>query len=255
MICIDSVNGIYVTTKESHGMRLPIHVQKSSVLKYFACEVQACTDFMSIAANNGNPGKECFHLERTRTATSYSPPTALRNESLQEMQEKGLCSKSRLEECTAVNQQACSEDIDCVFPIFWGEHSLSERHVYFSVYTGQKDNWCKFERTVCTFDSKTGKWHCPCRGKKNRISCVHRYLSMWWLFQEHPQLLQSVVDTSNEDIEDVEEMISAADDDHQHSRSSVIMETNYFWSSKRIPEDLPVDLITSEKPVWQAVLA
>ncbi len=44
-------------------------------------------------------------------------------------------------------------------------------------------------------------------------------------------------------------MISAADDVHQHSRSSVIMETNYFWSSKRIPEDLPVDLITSEKPV------
>ncbi len=159
MICIDSVNGIYVTTKESHGMRLPIQVQKSSVLKYFACEVQACTDFMSIAANSGNPGKECFHLERTRTATSYSPPTALCNESLQEMQEKGLCSKSRLEECTAVNQQACSEDIDCVFPIFWGEHGLSERYVYFSVYTGQKDNWCKFERTVCTFDSKTGTAH------------------------------------------------------------------------------------------------
>ncbi|XP_016402574.1 uncharacterized protein LOC107735388, partial [Sinocyclocheilus rhinocerous] len=176
---------------------------------------------MSIAANSGNPGKECFHLERTRTATSYSPPPALRNESLQEMQEKGLCSKSRLEECTAVNQQAYSEDIDCVFPIFWGEHGLSERYIYFSVYTGQKDNWCKFGRTVCTFDSKT----------------------------EHPQLLQNAVDTSNEDIEDVEEMISAADDVHQHSRSSIIMETNYFWSSKRIPEDLPVDLTTAEKPV------
>ncbi|XP_016300957.1 uncharacterized protein LOC107657414 [Sinocyclocheilus anshuiensis] len=44
-------------------------------------------------------------------------------------------------------------------------------------------------------------------------------------------------------------MISAADDVHQHSRSSIIMETNYFWSSKRIPEELPVDLTTAEKPV------
>ncbi len=93
---------------------------------------------MSIAANSGNPGKECFHLERTRTATSYSPPTALHNESLQEMQEKGLCSKSRLEECTAVNQQACSEDIDCVFPIF-GVNTVFLSDMYtFLCITGQK---------------------------------------------------------------------------------------------------------------------
>jgi len=80
-------------------VRLPIHVQKSSVIKYFACEVESCMDFMGIAANSGNPGKECFHLERTRTATSYSPPEALCNESLQEMIEKGLISKTRQEEC------------------------------------------------------------------------------------------------------------------------------------------------------------
>lgn len=86
MLCIDSLNGIYVTTKEFHGVRLPIHVQKSSVMKYFACEVESCMDFMSIAANSGNPGKECFHLERTKTATSYSPPEALCNEFLQEIE-------------------------------------------------------------------------------------------------------------------------------------------------------------------------
>lgn len=60
------------------------------------------------------------------------------------------------------------------------------------------------------------------------------------------------MDTSNEEIEDVKEMISAPDDIHhhfKHSHSGIITQTNYFWSSKRIPEDLPVDLTTTEKPI------
>ncbi|CAM4570963.1 unnamed protein product [Leuciscus chuanchicus] len=168
------------------------------------------------------------------------------------MLEKGQISKPRQEECTSLNRKACSEDVDTVFPIFWGEQGLSERYIYFSVYTGQKDNWCRLGRTICTFDSKTGKWHCRCRGTKYRISCAHRYLSMWWLFQEHPQLLQNAVDNSNEELEDMEENFSATDDIHQHSENShsgIITQTNYFWSSKRIPEDLPVDLTTEVKPI------
>lgn len=46
--------------------------------------------------------------------------------------------------------------------------------------------------------------------------------------------------------------ISATDDIHQHSENShsgIITQTNYFLSSKRIPEDLPVDLTTEEKPI------
>lgn len=218
-------------------------------MKCFGCEVETCMDYMSIAANSGNPEKECFHLERVKTATSYSTSAALRTESSQEMLEKGLFSKSRQEECTALNNKAGSEDVDCVFPIFWGEHGLSERYLYFSVYTGQKDNWCRFGRTVCTFDTTTGKWHCRCRGTKHRRGCVHRYLCMWWLFQQHPQLLQNAVDTSNEEIEDIEEKIVGPDDIHQHfdqSHSAIITQTNYLWRSKRIPEDLPTSLTTEE---------
>lgn len=60
------------------------------------------------------------------------------------------------------------------------------------------------------------------------------------------------MDTSNEETEDVKEMISAPDDIHhhsEHSHSGIITQTNYFWSSIRIPEDLPVDLTTTEKSI------
>ncbi|CAM4298492.1 unnamed protein product [Leuciscus chuanchicus] len=252
MMCIDPKNGLYVTTKHSHGIRLPIHVQKCLPARLYDCEVDECRDFMSIAAQSGNPGKECYHLERTRKALSYIPPPILKNESVNEMVEKGLISTSRQEECVALHQRAYSEEVDCVFPIFWGEHSLSDRYVFFSVYTGEKDNWCRFGRTISTFDTKSGKWHCKCIGSKNRISCLHRYLSMWWLFQEHPNLAKNAVDTSNEDIEDIEEMVSGNLGMHyqpEFTHSSVIIMTNYLWNCKRIPEDLPLDLTKTEKPV------
>lgn len=99
--------------------------------------------------------------------------------------------------------------------------------------------------------TQSGKWHCQCRGTKNRQSCVHRYISMWWIFQERPQLAQNAIETNAEEIE---EMVMETEDtgDSNHSEktcTSVITMTNYFWNSKRIPEQLPHDLSTTEKPL------
>ncbi|ROL42300.1 hypothetical protein DPX16_8179 [Anabarilius grahami] len=155
---------------------------------------------MSIAAQSGNPGKEYYHLERTRKAHAYVPPAALKNYSVNEMVEKGLISTCRQEECMTVYQRANSEEVDCVFPIFWGEHSLSDRYIFFSVYTGEKDSW----------------------------------------------------NASNEDIEDIEEMVSGnlgMPYQPEYTHSSLITMTNYLWNFKRIPEDLPPDLTKTEKPV------
>ncbi|XP_050987564.1 uncharacterized protein LOC127178630, partial [Labeo rohita] len=156
MMCIDTKNGLYVTTNHSHGVRLPIHVQKCLPARLYDCEVDECRDFMSIAAQSGNPGKECYHLERTRKAHVYIPPPALNTESLNDTVKKGIMSTSRQEECMALYQRANADEADSVFPVFWGEHSLSDRYIFFSVYTGEKDNWCKFGRTISTFDTKSG---------------------------------------------------------------------------------------------------
>lgn len=146
--------------------------------------------------------------------------------------------------------KASEEEVDCVFPIFWGEYGLSETYIYFSVFTNLTDNWCRLGRTIVTFDKTYGKWHCQCRGTKNRLSCVHRYLCMWWIFQERTEYLQN--DVTPEEIEDLEEQAQEIIDETQptnESSSGVMKMTEYFLKCKRIPENLQQDLITTEMPI------
>jgi len=35
-------------------------------------------------------------------------------------------------------------------------------HIYFSVFTNLKDNWCQLRRTIVTFNTMSGRWHCQC---------------------------------------------------------------------------------------------
>ncbi|XP_055023112.2 uncharacterized protein [Misgurnus anguillicaudatus] len=249
MWCIDPKNGLYITTKNSHGVRLPIHTQKCIPERKYDCEVEECRDFMNIAAQGGDPGKECLHLERTRNSLPYITPAVLCNESINEVVDKGIVSSSRREECISLFQRAQSEEVDCLLPIFLGKHGLSERYIYFSVFTGEKDNWCRFGRTISTFDTKLGKWHCQCVVAKIRSSCVHRCISMWWLFQERRHLVKNAM---GEDFEDIEESISGNVGTEHHleyTQSSVIAMTNYLWNSKRIPEELPLELTKTEMPI------
>ncbi|XP_072563139.1 uncharacterized protein [Paramormyrops kingsleyae] len=251
IICIDAKNGIFVTPKDPHGPRVPVHVCKSVLSQTISCELPICKDFMAIALKSGNPGMECQHLVRTNKALAYTPPPPLAETSIQLMSDRGLISRTAQKECLDMNAKAHSEGIDCVFPVFWDETSISERFMYFSVFTNKKDNWCKFSRTRVTFDSQSGKWHCQCRVKR-RASCTHRYLSMWYMFQEHPHFLKSTANVHLEDTDDVEEIVSETEEPHRQCAeryADVIKMTEYLWTHKKIPEDLPHELITKEKPL------
>ncbi|XP_066542855.1 uncharacterized protein [Hoplias malabaricus] len=219
MICVDAKNGIYVTPKDLQGAKLPIHVCKSLVSQSFLCELETCREFMTMASQNGNPGKECYHLERTRNAQCYSPPPPMCNFSLQDMAEKGIISKLKQQECMTLHAKACLEEVDCVFPIFWEEPGAPERYFYFSVYSDQNDTWCKFGRTLVTLDTSLGKWHWHCQCTQQ--SCVHQHISMWWIFQERPCWRKHIVSNSEliEAVEtkeiELEEMLQI-----QHSESA-----------------------------------
>ncbi|XP_049341268.1 uncharacterized protein LOC103037290 isoform X1 [Astyanax mexicanus] len=212
MLCVDAKNGIYVTPKDSEGTSIPIHICKSLVAQSFLCELDSCREFMSMAAQSGNPGKECFHLERTKNARCYSPPPPLCNASLEEMAEKGILSKSRKDECMALVSRAFMEEVDCVFPVFWEENG-PERFVYFSVFADQNEVWCTFGRTCVTLDTKFGKWHCQCPDANNaQYSCIHQHLCMWWVFQERPCWRQSATVNRMVEMEGIPAKIMKTDD-------------------------------------------
>ncbi|XP_052009945.1 uncharacterized protein LOC127662694 [Xyrauchen texanus] len=252
MLCIDKKNALYVTPKELHGPRVPVHVKKSLLLGQIYCESDICRDMAKIAAQSGHPGTECHHLRRTISAQRYIPPQTINSASLEQMLDKGLISKSRAQECKDLHLKASEEEVDCVVPIFWGEYGLSQTYIYFSVFTNLKDNWCQLGRTIVTFDTMSGRWHCQCRGSKHRVSCVHRHVCMWWIFQERPSLLREHSNASPEEIEDLEEKDQERDDESKPSNetaSAVIKITEYFLRCKRIPENLPQDLILTEMTI------
>ncbi|XP_067227090.1 uncharacterized protein [Chanodichthys erythropterus] len=255
MLCIDEKNAIYVTPKELHGPRVPIHIIKSLLLGKLYCESEICRDMAKIAARSGHPGTECHHLQRTNSAQRYIPPPPLNTTSLDQMLNKGLMSKLRVEESKDLLLKACEEEVDCVFPIFWGEYGLAQTYIYFSVFTNLKDNWCQLGRTIVTFDTHSGKWHCPCRGSKPRLSCVHRCVCMWWVFQEHPSWLKDNSIASPEEIEDIEENEEDRDDDRKPSNetaSAVIKMTEYLMRCKKIPETLPQESTVREMVIPQS---
>ena len=72
ILCIDSINGIYITPKFSEGPIIPIHVVKSTQIPIIACEVDTCEQVMRMGASSGNPGKECESVAIFQTSSPAS---------------------------------------------------------------------------------------------------------------------------------------------------------------------------------------
>lgn len=252
MICVDAMNGIYVTQKYNHSPVFPIHVIKSTNPPNIDCEVEKCRRFMKIAWSSGNPGKECAHLERTKNAKPYIKPAELQCTTLQDMLSKGLMSSEWGAKCQELNNTAITHGVDSVFPIFFIDEGYSARWYFFSVFTNLTDNWCQFRRTRVTFDSVVGRWNCQCQGNRRSHRCIHRMMGMWWLFQESPGIIVATSDTQAEDIDDLESHLfetSVICEPHNVNGSKICLMTEYLLKEKQIPcmQEIPLRLRTQEE--------
>ncbi|KAG9276448.1 hypothetical protein AMEX_G8762 [Astyanax mexicanus] len=241
IFCVDVEKGIFLTAKNTRGQRVPIHLCKSTTSEVIGCEVDDCRDFMALANISGKPGVECEHLSRVAFASPYKEPATLQIHSVKSMVDKGLISLEREKECMDIHAQATKEGACTVFPVFYEEYGYSGRHVYFSVFTGQKNAWSLFGRTRVTFDKIMGKWSCQCSCSKKDHRCTHIYLAMWWLFQSKKELLIEERSTSDSESDSViTESLDRLGSDF--TKEQIVAMTNYLWEHKRIPEVLPPEL-------------
>ncbi|KAM8862762.1 uncharacterized protein AB9W97_017970 isoform 2-T3 [Spinachia spinachia] len=250
IMCIDPDRGIYVTPRHDSGPLFPIRVIKSTSTPIIDCEVSLCRKCMDVAKASGNPGKECVHLERVKYADPYVPPESVKNHSLQEMLDKGLISSEWSERCKELHTAADERGTESIHPIFYGLAGFSKR--FFSIFTDKKDNWCRFERTMVSFDSVAGQWHCPCSERGQSHRCVHHTMAMPCIFQENPNVLSNC-DTQAEDIEDMESELLDPEfplTSYYVNDKRVLVMTEYSAKSKKIPalHDISVELRTKENP-------
>ncbi|XP_076843552.1 uncharacterized protein LOC143488617 isoform X3 [Brachyhypopomus gauderio] len=106
---------------------------------------------------------------------------------------------------------------------------------------------------VC-YDAKTNRWHCPC--VKAKMSCPHKYVAKWLLFQTKKHLFRSV--RSTEPLEDWtitdvhnEEECSDNVEDYIYPPKGKHLEriVRYIFQEKKVPVDLPADV---KKPITDA---
>ena len=96
-------------------------------------------------------------------------------------------------------QKACNAGSPLVV---WFEHedsTKSGRLVYLSVYDGGVHYWSRFGHVVVSYDTQTAKWSCAC--SRAKVSCIHKAVSKWFLYQQDSALLRQSPQVSEDEIE------------------------------------------------------
>lgn len=257
-ICVDFEKGIFLISRTFSGTMHPIHCQhktnspNESEPVSSACEVNECLDAARVARRSGHPAFECAHLQSVQYARPFKIPVYLHDDSLEEIvggRLKWFTAKQK-DMCLSHREKASEASSPLVvrFPNDeYGIHSC--RTVYFSVYDGGIHYWSRFGRVVVSYDSQTFRWSCACCRAK--VSCVHKAVCKWFLYQEESTLLGDIADANNEDLGN-EDSSSEVDDETDVAASQNLnlqfvppsgksMEdmVTYQLEEKKIPSNLP----------------
>ena len=167
-----------------------------------------------------------------------------------DISQKSVMSEEWCRKCEQLFENATEAKVDTVYPINFGEMGYTKRWRHFSVYTNTIDSWCKFSRVIVTFDTESGRWHCPCRTNRQSHRCIHRMMAIWWVFQEAPQLLSMEPDNEDsiQDLDTEVHMLQTESKAYTDTQKKASMMTEYLYKKKRIPlpQDIPLDLKTNE---------
>lgn len=253
-VCADFEKGIFMISRTFSGTMPPIHCQHKTSTPHDAkpisssCEVNECIDAAIVARRSGHPAFECVHLRSVQYARPFEIPVALHDDSLDEIVGGRLkwFTEKQKDMCLSQREKASDAGSPLVVRFVndeYGTHSC--RTVFLSVYDGGVHYWSRFGRVVVSFDSQTSRWSCACRSGK--VSCIHKAVSKWFLYQEDNALLGSITNGSDDDIDsqdnEVDEEIS---DKNQNSPSlyppsgkALTDMVIYHLENKKIPPNLP----------------
>ena len=206
--CVDFEKGLFLISRTFSGIMYPIHCQHLTSAPYdpkkvsSSCELDECVDAARVTRQSGHPAFECVHLQSVQYARPFEKPVDLRDESLEEIVggRFNWFSIKQKDICVAKRQQASELGSPLIvrFPCDeYGAHS--RRTLYFSVFEGAVHYWSRFCRVVVSYDTKKGKWSCRCC--RTRISCVHKAVSKWYLYQEERHLIEDPATETQQDYE------------------------------------------------------
>lgn len=96
---------------------------------------------------------------------------------------------NKKQECLQLQSQAAAASV----PITVDVTMNSEHKCYISVYESTVSYYSQLGRVMVTYDKRLNTWHCPC--SKPRMSCIHKYMAKWHLFETQRHLFRKVRST------------------------------------------------------------
>ena len=249
-ICVDFERGIFMISRTFSGTMHPIHCVHKTHTPHDAipvpssCEINECMDAARVARQSGHPAFECIHLQSAQYSLPFKIPVVLRDNSLEELAGGQLkwISEKRKKALLSHRQQACDAGSPLVVRFEHEDSTKSGRLVYLSVYDGGVHYWSRFGRVVVSYDTQIAKWSCACCRAK--VSCIHKAVSKWFLYQQDSALLRRSPQVSEDEIEtgdvvaDSQEASLAAGCLYPPTRKALEDVIIYQLTSKNIPTSI-----------------
>ncbi|KAM6999989.1 uncharacterized protein LKV04_004959 [Tautogolabrus adspersus] len=235
-VCIDEENGIYAVRKSFLEPLVPLHVQKKTWGKehQIKCDSNECIQACNFAVRSGMRTFQCHHVRSLDYCSANAIQTVLQEEKINEMVKNMWFGEQEKQQCLQLQSQAATAHV----PASVNVSMKSEHKLFISVYEPSLSYCSRLGRVMVAYDKRMNTWHCPCT--KPRLSCIHKYMAKWHLFETQMHLFKK--EQSTEMISETIKQEPLAENmgiTYPPENDQLRRMVSYIHSSKRYPAVLP----------------
>ncbi|KAI7814046.1 hypothetical protein IRJ41_006925 [Triplophysa rosa] len=206
-VCVDASNGLSAVQRNGHGFSVPV--------------VEECHQYQLLAHRSGHTFSLCEHLRSLDYCNDTAFEEHLEPSVLDEMVKFKFIGEAK--KAVSLKRQKLAQ----------------AAHVPFSVLVvlgEQIHHYNRLGRVMVKYNSSAGTWHCPCA--KPRISCPHKNIAKWHLFQAKRSLF-----TTEKVCKSSDTMDPQYTDEHIYTSPTNLQSTLEYiytvYNNKKIPANLP----------------
>ncbi|CAI5660873.1 unnamed protein product [Oreochromis niloticus] len=192
-VCVDKTTGLFAVQRTGHGFSVPVHVQRKTwgMSHNIRCELEECQQYQLLAQRGGLGFSLCEHLRSLDYCQETVKEDFLQEHIVMEMVDLKFFGEAKAATCIKRQKAAQMAHAPlCVRVDFGG----SSTQICLSVFEPEIHSFCRLGRIFVTYNALRNTWHGTCA--KPRISCPHKNIAKWNLFQTQRDIFKSTVPLS-----------------------------------------------------------
>ncbi|XP_039457289.1 uncharacterized protein LOC120434006 isoform X1 [Oreochromis aureus] len=200
------------------------------------CELEECQQYQLLAQRSGLGFSLCEYLRSLDYCRETVKEVFLQEHIVMEMVDLKFFGEAKAATCIKRQKAAQMAHAPlCVRVDFGG----SSTQICLSVFEPGIHSFCRLGRIFVTYNALRNTWHCACA--KPRISCPHKNIAKWHLFQTQRDIFKSTVPLSSSTPSQTTQESSSFEDNAAVERS-----IRYIFKEKKIPGSLPENVISQK---------